>query len=144
MIAVVAVGGSVNDEDANTASLNADLYDPGANTFSSAGANVYPRLYHSVALLLPDANRMACRWQSFARQLRVAHGDLISRLSIYQGLEQQRNTGDPADHCQCPEPEHDHVGRAVYGFYPDAASISQVVLARLGSSTHALTWTSGS
>ena len=38
-----------------TASLNADLYDPGSNSFSSAGANAYPRLYHSVALLLPDA-----------------------------------------------------------------------------------------
>ena len=52
---VVALGGSVNDEDLSTASLNADLYDPPSNTISSAGANVYPRLYHSVALLLPDA-----------------------------------------------------------------------------------------
>ena len=47
--------GSTNDEDALTASFNADLYDPVANTFSSAGANVFPRLYHSNALLLPDA-----------------------------------------------------------------------------------------
>jgi len=52
---VLALGGSYNDEDSTTASLNADLYDPATNTFSSAGANVYPRLYHSVALLLPDA-----------------------------------------------------------------------------------------
>ena len=34
---VLAMGGSVNDEDAATASLNADLYDPATNTFSSAG-----------------------------------------------------------------------------------------------------------
>src|SRR5712691_3902378 len=52
---VLALGGSTNDEDASTASLNADLYDPSSNSFSSAGANSYPRLYHSVALLLPDA-----------------------------------------------------------------------------------------
>jgi hypothetical protein len=52
---VVALGGSVNDEDLSTASLNADLYDPPSNAISSAGANVYARLYHSVALLLPDA-----------------------------------------------------------------------------------------
>jgi hypothetical protein len=39
---VLALGGSVNDEDAATASLNADLYDPATNTFSPAGANVYP------------------------------------------------------------------------------------------------------
>ena len=34
---VLATGGSTNDEDAVTASLNADLYDPVANTFSSGG-----------------------------------------------------------------------------------------------------------
>src|SRR4029079_5570169 len=44
---VIAMGGSSTDENASTASLNADLYDPETNTFSSAGANVYPRLYHS-------------------------------------------------------------------------------------------------
>src|SRR5947209_15455272 len=52
---VLALGGSLNDEDAATASLNADLYDPATNTISSAGANVYPRLYHSGSVLLPDA-----------------------------------------------------------------------------------------
>jgi hypothetical protein len=52
---VLAVGGLLNDEDTATASLNADLYDPGTNTFSPAGANAFPRLYHSNALLLPDA-----------------------------------------------------------------------------------------
>src|SRR5262249_6544624 len=51
---VLATGGSLNDEDTTTASLNADLYDPATNTFSSAGANSYARLYHSVSLLLPD------------------------------------------------------------------------------------------
>ena len=55
---ILAVNGSTNDEDASTASLNADLYDPVANTFSSAGANAFPRLYHSGALLLPDATVM--------------------------------------------------------------------------------------
>jgi hypothetical protein len=52
---VLAMGGSVNDEDAATASRNADLYDPATNTFSSAGVNAFPRLYHSGSLLLPDA-----------------------------------------------------------------------------------------
>src|SRR5207245_11040250 len=52
---VLAIGGSAQDENASTASYNADLYDPVTNTFSSAGGNAFPRLYHSVALLLPDA-----------------------------------------------------------------------------------------
>ncbi len=41
---VLATGGSLNDEDMTTASLNADLYDPTSNSFSSAGANAYVRL----------------------------------------------------------------------------------------------------
>ena len=52
---ILTVGGSVNDEDTSTASLQADLYDTATNTMSSAGSNSFPRLYHSVALLLPDA-----------------------------------------------------------------------------------------
>jgi len=52
---ILATGGSTNDEDAATASLHADLYDPATGTFSSAGSNLYARLYHSNALLLPDA-----------------------------------------------------------------------------------------
>jgi hypothetical protein len=69
---IIVLGGSTNDEDANSASLNADLYDPASNTFSSAGqsttlctgnttntqAPCYARLYHSNSLLLPDATVM--------------------------------------------------------------------------------------
>ena len=54
---VLALGGSLNDEDTATASLNADSYDPGSTTSRHRPEqNVYPRLYHSVALLLPDAS----------------------------------------------------------------------------------------
>ena len=52
---VLVAGGSLNDEDVGSASLNADLYDPVAKTMSSAGVNAYAHLYHSVQLLLPDA-----------------------------------------------------------------------------------------
>ena len=52
---ILAVGGSVDDEDAASASLNADLFDPVTQQFSPAGVEAYPRLYHSVAMLLPDA-----------------------------------------------------------------------------------------
>ena len=41
---VLATGGSRDDEQAASASLNADLYDPVANTFSPAGANAFPAL----------------------------------------------------------------------------------------------------
>src|SRR5262249_33839758 len=62
---VLALGGSVNDEDTGTLSLNADLFDlstvnlssnpPNVGTMTSAGKNATQRLYHSVSLLLPDA-----------------------------------------------------------------------------------------
>jgi len=52
---VLALGGSAIDEDPSTASLNADLFDPATETWSPAGVAVYPRLYHSCALLMPDA-----------------------------------------------------------------------------------------
>jgi galactose oxidase len=57
---VLVTGGSKFNEDPTTASLNADLYhsnptDPKFNTFTSAGMNAIPRLYHSNAILLPDA-----------------------------------------------------------------------------------------
>ena len=51
---VLVSSGSGEDENASTASLQAELYDPARNSFSSAGANALPRLYHNVQLLLPD------------------------------------------------------------------------------------------
>ena len=53
---VLAVGGSANDEDGTTASLTADLYDPTTNSFTALAPNTYPHLYHSTAVLLPDAS----------------------------------------------------------------------------------------
>jgi hypothetical protein len=52
---VLALGGSSIDEDPNTASLAADLFDPVTESWASAGVATYPRLYHSCGLLLPDA-----------------------------------------------------------------------------------------
>jgi len=51
---VLVSGGSAKDEDATTASLQAELFDPATSSFSSAGANVFARLYHNIQLLLPD------------------------------------------------------------------------------------------
>src|SRR6185437_12183838 len=52
---VLTEGGSVNNESPDTPGKQSQLYDPGTDTFSSAGSESYSRLYHSVALLLPDA-----------------------------------------------------------------------------------------
>src|SRR5260370_1585554 len=51
---VLVSGGSAKDEDASTASLKAELYNPATNSFSSPGSNACARLYQNTQLLLPN------------------------------------------------------------------------------------------
>jgi len=129
---ILAVGGSLNDEDTTTASLNADLYDPGTNSFSSAGANVYPRLYHSGSLLLPDAT-VALLGGNPARGSYESHIEIYSPAYLFN-----------ADGTRAARPTISGVSTATVDlgstfqvFTPDAASISSVVLVRPGAPTHA-------
>ena len=132
---VLALGGSAHDEDSSTASLNADLYSPGSNRFSSAGANAYPRLYHSVALLLPDAtvwlagsNPVRGTWESHMESYRPAY--LYTRDGNNNVVAATRPTISSA-------PSNIAWGGQFSVSTPDAANISQVVLMRPGTSTHA-------
>ena len=52
---VLTEGGSLMNEIPNAPGKHADLYDSKSNTFGSGGTAAYSRLYHSTALLLPDA-----------------------------------------------------------------------------------------
>jgi hypothetical protein len=129
---VLTVGGSLNDEDVTTASLNADLYDPATNTISSAGANAVPRLYHSVALLLPDATV----WVAGGNPTR---GTYDPSVEIYSPAYLFNADGTPAT-----RPSITTVTPAVIGYAssfqvqtPDAANIASVVLMKDGAVTHA-------
>ena len=123
---VLAVGGSLNDEQASSASLNADLYDPATNTFSPAGANIFPRLYHSGSLLLQDG-RVALVGGNPTR------GNFEKRIEVYS----------PAYLFQGARPEIGGVtpNSIGYGqtFQVQTANtdIQSVVLVRPGSQTHA-------
>jgi hypothetical protein len=127
---VLALGGSVNNEGSKSVSLNADLYDPVMNTFSSAGANAYPRLYHSVALLLPDATV----WVAGGNPLR---GTYQKEMEIYEpaylfqpdGARAPRPTINSA-------PNSISWGQPFTVQTPDAANIASVVLVRNGAVTH--------
>ena len=129
---VLAVNGSTNDEDASTASLNADLYDPVANKFSSAGANAFPRLYHSGALLLPDATVMLVGGNP-------QRGTYEPHVEIYSPAYLFNSSGTLAT-----RPAITSVTPGVIGYAssfqvqtPDASTISSVVLVRPGAVTHA-------
>jgi len=130
---VLATGGSAYDEDTATASLNADLYDPVTDTFSSAGANAFPRLYHSNSLLLPDGTVLLAGGNphrgSFEQHMEIyspaylfnADGSLATRPAI-TGVTPAAAIG---------------YGGLFQVQTPDAASITSVVLMRPGAPTHA-------
>jgi Domain of unknown function (DUF1929)/Legume lectin domain/Chitobiase/beta-hexosaminidase C-terminal domain/PKD domain len=129
---ILTVGGSVNDEDTSTASLQADLYDTATNTMSSAGSNSFPRLYHSVALLLPDATV----WVAGGNPTR---GSYEQHVEIYTPPYLYNSSGSLAT-----RPSITSVTPGVIGYgssfqvqTPDAANIASVVILKDGSVTHA-------
>jgi len=131
---ILAMGGSVKDEDRSSLSLNADLYDPSVNAFSSASANSTQRLYHSVALLLPDATV----WLAGGNP---ARGTYNSTMEIYQPpyLFTTDSSGNiiPATRPSITSvPSSISYGNAFTVQTPDAANISHVVLVRNGTVTH--------
>ena len=132
---VLAVGGSASDELAATASYNADLFDPITSTFSSAGANKFPRLYHSVALLLPDAT-------VFLAGGNPRPGYWQPNIEIYQPSYLFTTDGS-GKVILATRPSISTIPASIkYGQVfaittPDIKTISSVVLIRPGSVTHA-------
>jgi len=129
---VIALGGSLKDEDTTTASLNADLYDPASNTFTSAGQNAFARLYHSNSLLLPDATVLFIGGNP-ARGTYEQHMEIYSPAYLFN-----------ADGSAATRPSITGVPSVGIGYAsnfqvqtPDAANISSVVLMRAGAPTHA-------
>jgi len=129
---VLAMGGSLNDEDAATASLNADLYDPATNTFSPAGSNSFARLYHSGSLLLPDATVMLTGGNP-------ARGSYEQHTEIYSPPYLFNSDGTRAARPAITDvsPAAFNYGGSFQVFTPAAASIGSVVLMRPGAATHA-------
>lgn len=138
---VLALGGSVNDEDTGSLSLNADLYDlstvnlnvvpPILGTVSSAGANATQRLYHSVALLLPDATV----WLAGGNP---ARGTYNNTMEIYQPAYLFNSDGTLATRPSITSaPASISYGNTFSVTTPDAANISSAVLVRNGTVTHA-------
>ena len=129
---VLAVGGSINDEDAATASLAADLYDPNTNTFRSAGANAYPRLYHSGSVLLPDATVLLVGGNP-------TRGSYEQHMEIYSPSYLFNAVGGPALRPAITgvTPGTFSYGETFQVYTPAAATIASVVLIRPGAQTHA-------
>ena len=128
--AILALGGAANDEDTSAPSLKADLYHPDTDSFSSAGSNSFARLYHSVALLLPDATV----WIAGGNPSR---GSYQSHVEIYQPAYLFQSDGSLAT-----RPSISSVPSSISYGHPftvqtsDASDITSAVLIRYASSTH--------
>jgi hypothetical protein len=129
---VLVSGGSAKDEDGSTASLGAELYDPEANSFSSASTMEFPRLYHSNTILLPDATVMAVGGNP-QRTVYEPHIEIYSPPYLFNA------DGSPAKRPAITGIASGviHYGAAFRITTPDAASIKAVVLIRPGAVTHA-------
>jgi hypothetical protein len=124
-------GGSAQDEDASTASMKAEIYDPATNSFSSAGSNAFPRLYHNVQLLLPDATVAITGGNP-------AQGVFENHIEIYQPAYLFNSDGSLATRptIGANAPAGVGYGGSFNLATPDAASIGSVVLMKAGSVTH--------
>lgn len=132
---VLALGGSSINENPSTASLAADLFDPVTETWAPAGIASYPRLYHSVALLLPDATV----WVAGGNPVR---GSYEEHMEIYSPAYLYTTDGS-GNVIPAPRPTVTKLPTEIgYGAgfkitTPNAAEISAIVLVRPGSVSHA-------
>jgi hypothetical protein len=128
---VLVDAGSAKDEDATTASLKAEIYDPATNSFSSAGSNAFPRLYHNVQLLLPDGTVALTGGNP-------EQGVFENHIEIYQPSYLFNSNGSLATR---PRIAAGAPGSITYAQSfsvptPDAANVASVVLMKAGSVTH--------
>ncbi len=128
---VLVDGGSAKDEDASTASMKAEIYDPATNSFSSAGSNAFPRLYHNVQLLLPDGTVALTGGNP-------EQGVFENHIEIYQPSYLFNVDGSLATRptIGTNAPASISYDGSFNVPTPDASSITSVVLMKAGSVTH--------
>ena len=129
---VLISGGSSVNEDPTTGVLEAQLYHPGTNTFTSAGNMEYARVYHSNTMLLPDGTVLAVGGNP-------KRGDFEPHVEIYSPPYLFNTTGGPAKRPAINKvtPASVFYGGTFSINTPDAATIKSVVLVRAGAVTHA-------
>ena len=133
---VLAQGGSVNNESPDTLGKTADLYDPVTNTFSSAGAAAYSRLYHSVALLLPDATVASLGSNPSARGSYEAAIEIYTPPYLFDANNNLITTDRPSIAAISPSSVLGY-NRSFTLSYTSKSAISAAVLVHPGSATHA-------
>ena len=133
---VLAEGGSVNNESPDTPGKTADLYDPVSNSMSSAGTAAFSRLYHSTALLLPDATVVSMGSNPGARGSYEPAIEIYTPPYLYDSSDHLITAKRPQITSQ-PLTAPLAYNSPFQVSYTSNASIASAVLVRLGSVTHA-------
>jgi hypothetical protein len=128
---VFVSGGSVADNDpVNGVAYTSELYDPVANTWSQAATAQRMRLYHSSALLLPDATVLTLGGGANGPQLNL-------NAEIYYPPYLFNPDGTPAARpIIATSPMTVSPGATIAIGTPDPALITRVTLVKTGSVTH--------
>jgi hypothetical protein len=131
---VLVAGGGAGGDTNDNAHLDAEMYDPVANTWSYAGTASIPRMYHSVGILLPDG-RVFVGGSNPHDSLDPNEHQVEERIEVYSPpylFKGER--ADIPDH-----PEEIHFGASFTIRMSTAAfgrQAAKVVLMRPGSTTH--------
>ncbi len=131
---VLAEGGSGSNEIPDTPGRQADLLDSTASSFAPAGTASYSRLYHSTALLLPDATVVSLGSNPGDR------GSYLPTVEVYTPPYLFDANDDPVANRPVitgVTPAKVGYGATLSATYTTASPISSAVLIRAGSSTHA-------
>jgi chitodextrinase len=139
---VLALGGSASNEVPNAQGKNADIYlgssivDAPANTFVSGGTASYSRLYHSTALLLPDARVMVVGSNPGSRGDYEPAIEIYTPAYLFDASDRLVTTARPSISSVAPASGVLGYGAPFSVNYTSASAISAAVLVRPGSSTH--------
>jgi galactose oxidase-like protein/PKD domain-containing protein len=134
---VLAEGGSVNNESPDTPGKSADLYDPASNTMRSGGAAAYSRLYHSTALLLPDATVVSMGSNPGARGSYEAAIEIYTPPYLFDANDHLVTSARPSITTISPASGMVGYNSLLAVNYTSTSAISSAVLVRSGSVTHA-------
>jgi hypothetical protein len=122
---VLVTGGSRQEESADLATLDAEIYDPVTNTWTLAARAKVPRLYHSVALLLPDG-RVVTAGSNPMRKNEELRLEVYSPPYLFKGARPV--IADVAQEL--------NYGATIQLQTAEAATIQWISLIRPGSTTH--------
>ncbi len=122
---VLVNGGSMMEEHADAAALGAEIFDPASGAWTMAAESRVPRLYHSVALLMPDG-KVVTAGSNPARKTEEMRIEVFWPPYLFAG---------PRPLVVVTTPEV-HYGETLEAGVPDPADIASASLIRPGATTH--------